>query len=162
MLTVMSIQNAEEAAGTFSINTHPFPSPECRQAMKELEGSGWDHWSLGFENKDGISGGDKIASTQGDGRIRQKRIPIADNAFAQQRSRREDSSASFLTAALTSTSTFARQLPSNDLQPALCTRGPKSGRLYCVGRCQILCTPSRWVRRCQGFRTTEIIERTAI
>lgn len=37
------------------------------------------------------------------------RAQIADRNFAQQRSRREDSSASSLTAALTSTSTFARQ-----------------------------------------------------
>lgn len=51
MLTMMSIQNAEEAAGTFWINAHPFPIPECPQAMKELEGFGWDHWWLWLEKQ---------------------------------------------------------------------------------------------------------------
>lgn len=42
MLTGMLIQNAEEAAGTFSIYAHPYPSSEGHQASKELEGFGKD------------------------------------------------------------------------------------------------------------------------
>jgi hypothetical protein len=58
---------------------------------------------------DGNLARDKFDLDAGDGHGHDERIQVADIAFALQRSRREDSSASSLTAALTSTSTFARQ-----------------------------------------------------